>query len=115
MNMKFVSAVAVFAAFMATSVSAQTPPPKASKADVQKLVDSIKADKAKMAEFCVIMKLQEQSGEAQEKKDDKKLQDLDKQMADAVKKMGPDFDRITSSELDDDSVALLDALGKSCT
>ena len=36
-------------------------PPAASKADVQKLVDSIKADKAKMAQFCELNKIDDQA------------------------------------------------------
>jgi hypothetical protein len=117
MNRKFVAMVAVFAALTATSAWAQDKaPPKASKADVQKLVDSIKADKAKMAEFCVYVKLQNQAEEAQEKKDTKKLEDIDKQLADAVKKLGPDFDRIVgNSELDEETGALLENLSKTCT
>lgn len=118
MNMKFVSAIAVLAAFASISASAQQQPqnaPKASKAEVQKLVDSIKNDKAKLTQFCSISKLQEQYSAAAEKKDEKKLQELDKQMEESSKKLGPDFERITSSELDDESAGLLDNLAKSCT
>ncbi len=114
MNTKFVAAVAVCAAFAATSAIAQqkAPPPpaqqeqaapKASKAEVQKLVESIKADKAKTAQFCNLMKLQDQYTAAAEKKDEKKLEALDKQMEEGAKKLGPDFDRITQSELDEDA------------
>ncbi|HZV21742.1 MAG TPA: hypothetical protein VE986_09390 [Hyphomicrobiales bacterium] len=117
MNMKFVSGVAVIAAFACLPAFAQQQgqPPKASKAEVQKVVDSIKADKAKLAQFCAITKIQEQYSAAAEKKDEKKLQDLDKQMEEAAKKLGPDFERVTSSELDDESANLLDTLAKSCT
>ena len=115
MKTKIVAAVAVLAAFTATSASAQDKaPPKATKAEVQKLVDSIKADKTKMGQFCDVMKLQGQYSAAAEKKDEKTLQALDKQMEDGAKQIGPDFDRITSSELDDASAALLDDLAKSC-
>jgi hypothetical protein len=115
MKTKIVAAVAVLAAFTATSAWAQDKAaPKASKAEVQKLVDGIKADKTKMAQFCDVMKLQGQYSAAAEKKDEKTLQALDKQMEDGAKKIGPDFDRITSSELDDASAALLDELAKAC-
>ncbi len=122
MHTKFVAAIAVLAALTATSAFAQQKapkqeeqaPPKASKAEVQKLVDSIKADKAKSAQFCSLMKLQEQYTAAAEKKDEKKLEALDKQMEEGAKKIGPDFDRITQSELDDDATSLLDGLAKTC-
>ena len=53
MKTTFVAAVAVIAALSAPAFAqekARRLP--ASKADVQKLVDSIKADKAKLAQFC---------------------------------------------------------------
>ena len=89
--------------------------PKASKADVQKLVEGIKADKAKLTQFCGLMKLQDQYTAAAEKKDEKKLEALDKQMEEGAKKIGPDFDRITQSELDEEATNLLDGLANSCS
>ena len=121
MNTKFIAAAAVCAAFAATSAIAeqkaeeQAPPPKASKAEVQKLVESIKGDKSKLSQFCGLMKLQDQYTAAAEKKDEKKLEALDKQMEEGAKNLGPDFDRITQSELDDDATKLLDGLANSCS
>ena len=126
MNTKFIAAVAVCAAFAATSAIAQQKAPssepqqeqaapKASKAEVQKLVEGIKADKAKMTQFCSLMKLQDQYTAAAEKKDEKKLEALDKQMEEGAKKIGPDFDRITQSELDEEATNLLDGLANSCS
>jgi hypothetical protein len=125
MNTKFVAAVAVCAAFAATTAIAQQKAPqpeqqeqaapKASKADVQKLVESIKADKAKLTQFCGLMKLQDQYTAAAEKKDEKKLEALDKQMEEGAKKIGPDFDKITQSELDEEATNLLDGLANSCS
>ena len=126
MNTKFIAAIAVCAAFAAPSAIAQqkAPPPpaeqeqaapKASKAEVQKLVDGIKADKSKMSQFCNLMKLQDQYTAAAEKKDEKKLEALDKQMEEGAKKIGPDFDRITQSELDEEATNLLDGLANSCS
>lgn len=125
MNTKFVAAVAVCAAFAAPSAIAQQKAPapaqqeqaapKASKADVQKLVEGIKADKAKLTQFCGLMKLQDQYTAAAEKKDEKKLEALDKQMEEGAKKIGPDFDRITQSELDEEATNLLDGLANSCS
>ena len=125
MNTKFVAAIAVCAAFAIPSAIAQQKAPapaqqeqaapKASKAEVQKLVESIKADKAKLTQFCGLMKLQDQYTAAAEKKDEKKLEALDKQMEEGAKKIGPDFDRITQSELDEEATNLLDGLANSCS
>ena len=63
MNTKFVAAVAVVTAITTTVAFAQgQTAPKASKADVQKLVGGIKSDKAKLAQFCEITKLEVQAG-----------------------------------------------------
>jgi len=64
MNLKFICTVAG----LSTTASAQSPAaPKASKADVQKVVASIKGNQTKMAPFCSFLKLQEQ-GDALAKK-----------------------------------------------
>lgn len=123
MNAKFVAAFAVCAAFAVTPALAQQKapaaekeqaPPKVSKAEVQKLVDGIKADKAKTKQFCDLAKLQDQYAAAAEKKDDKKLDALDKDMEEGAKKIGPDFEKIMQSSMDDDSTALIDKLASSC-
>lgn len=113
MNIKLVAAMAILTA--TSAVAQDKPAQKASKADVQKLADSIKGDKTKLAQFCDVMKLQEEYSAAAEKKDEKKLQELDKQMEEGTKKIGPDFDKITASELDDESAGILDTLAKSCS
>jgi hypothetical protein len=114
--MKLVSAIAILAAFASTAgLAQQTQTPKASKADVQKVVDSIKADKAKMAAYCESVKLDAQAEAiAAKNQKDPKLQSLDKQIADANKKVGPDFEKVMNSELDEASGAPLEGLMKSC-
>jgi hypothetical protein len=63
MNTKFVAVIAVLTAVTATPAFAQgQATPKASKADVQKLVDGIKGDNTKLAQFCEMTKLATQSG-----------------------------------------------------
>jgi len=129
MNTKFAAAVAVIAAFASTSVVAQQKQapakepaqkeepaaPKATKADIQKVVDGIKADKTKTTQFCTLVKLQEDFTAAAEKKDEKKLEALDKQLQDGAKKLGPDFEKyVLDSELDEDASNVLDGLAKSC-
>lgn len=124
MKTNFIAAIAVCAAFAVPSAIAQQPAEaptqeqpaaKASKAEVQKLVADIKADKAKLSQFCSLMKLQDEYTAAAEKKDDKKLEALDKEMEEGAKKIGPDFDRITQSELDEEATNLLEGLANNCS
>ena len=116
MNTKFVAAITVLTAVTATGAWAQgQTAPKASTAEVQKVLGGIKSDKAKLAQFCEITKLEVQSDAlAQKNQNDPKLEVLAKQMDEGAAKLGPDYQRIINSELDDASTALLDDLSKSC-
>ena len=90
MKTTFVAAVAVIAALTAPAFAAEEKaPPPASKADVQKLVDTIKGDKAKLAQFCEVMKLDEQAAAASEKNDQKKVEEISKQEEEARQKDQP--------------------------
>ena len=116
MNTKFVAAIAVLTAATATVAFAQgQTAPKASKAEVQKVLDGVKNDKGKLAQFCDITKLEVQATAlSQKNQNDPKLQDLGKQMDAIAAKLGSDYQRIINSELDDASAALFDDLSKSC-
>ncbi|HWJ18713.1 MAG TPA: hypothetical protein VNR65_08310 [Geobacterales bacterium] len=115
MNTKFVAALAVCATFAVTPALAEekAPEPKASKAEVQKLLDDIKADKAKLKQYCDLSNLQDQYEAAAKKADEKKLDAIDKEMEEGAKKMGADFERIMQ-QLDDETSALAYDLAKSC-
>ncbi len=116
MSTKFVAAIAVMTAVTATAAFAQgQAAPKASKAEVQKVIDGVKGDKTKLSQYCELTKLAIQiSTLAQKNQNDPKLQDLEKQMDDIAAKLGPDYERIATAELDDASSALFDDLSKSC-
>jgi hypothetical protein len=117
MNTKSFAIVALIAAFAPISAFAQQQQqqPKASKAEVQKVVDSIKGDKAKLAKYCSFVKLDDQFEQAAQKNQkDPKLQSLGQELAESIKKVGPDFEKIMNSELDEASSGLLEGLGKSC-
>ena len=89
--------------------------PKVTKADVQKLVVSIKGDKIKFTQFCEVTKLASQAGAlAQKNRNDPKLQALGKKMDDLTTKLGPDYERITTADMDEASAAPLDDLYKNC-
>jgi hypothetical protein len=71
MTVKMLPAIALLAITPALAQNQNAPIPKASKAEVQKLVDSLKNDKGKMAQFCELRKLHAQYstiGEKDEKK-----------------------------------------------
>jgi hypothetical protein len=73
----------------------QPPPaPKPTKAQVQKVVQTISADKAKMDAYCKLAKIQQQMGALDEKKDMKKLQDLSTQADAEAQKLGADFEKM---------------------
>ncbi len=116
MNMKLASAVVIMTAFAAMpALAQQTGAPKASKADVQKVINSIKADKSKMAAYCASAKLDAEANAIAEKNQkDPKLQGLEGQINELNKKVGPDFEKIINSELDEASGALLEDLSKTC-
>jgi hypothetical protein len=98
MKFKAVLTVALFAAFPVLAQAQQNPPaanmPKPTAADIQKLVQTIGADKAKLKTYCDIGALQDQMDQAEKKKDQKALQTLGAK-ADAMgKQLGPDYEKV---------------------
>jgi hypothetical protein len=110
-----IAAIAVLIVVTATEAYAQGQEPKASKAEVQKLVNSIKSDKTKFAQSCDYAKLVNQASALAEKnQNDPRLEALDNQTDDIAAKIGPDFEKIANSDMDDASAALLQDLAKTC-
>ena len=68
--------------------------PKPTEAQVQKVVQTISADKAKMESYCKLAKLQQQMGSLDEKKDAKKLEALGGQADAEAQKLGADFEKM---------------------
>jgi hypothetical protein len=68
--------------------------PKPTEAQVQKAVQTVSADKAKMDAYCKLMKIQQQMGTLDEKKDAKKLEALGGQADAEAQKLGPDFEKV---------------------
>jgi hypothetical protein len=116
MKTNIVATIAIAIAIAATAVSAQNnAPPVVTKADVQKFVDGVKSDKAKMTNFCNLRKLQEQAlAIAAKNENDPALQDINVKLGEYYEKIGPDFDKITSAPVDDASHALLAGLAGEC-
>jgi hypothetical protein len=72
----------------------QQMPPKPTEAQVQKVVQTIGADKAKMDAYCKVVTIQQQMSSLDEKKDVKKLQTLSQQADAEAQKLGPDFEKV---------------------
>jgi uncharacterized protein YcbK (DUF882 family) len=88
MNRKFIVAILLAAA---VSMYAHAQNPKVSKGDAQKVVTIISGDKAKAQAFCDIHKLAEQVAEANEKKDDEKVNELLEKIETLEKTLGPEY------------------------
>ncbi len=96
--------------------------PKPTEAQVQKVVQTISADKTKMDSYCKLAKLQQQMGALDEKKDAKKMQALAQQADTEAEKLGPDFEKMMDGleQVDENSpegkkfAAILGTLDSKC-
>ncbi len=121
MKLKFLVAIIAIAA-VAAGAQAQNKAPKVTKADVQKVVAMIGADKTKLQTYCSMAKLGEQMEAADQKNDTKTADALSKQMDELSQKLGPQYialmdgmqDMDPSSKEGQDISAILDNLDKQC-
>jgi len=96
--------------------------PKPTEAQVQKVVQMVSADKAKVDAYCNVMKLQQQMAALDEKKDAQKLQALGQQADAEAQKLGPDFGKMMDGleQVDENSAegkkfaAILGTLDSKC-
>jgi hypothetical protein len=126
MNLKLVVAISLLATMPAFAQGQMSAPgnkaPKPTKADVQKVVQSISSDKAKTQSYCDLAKLNQQMSGLDEKKDAKTLQDLGTKADALVEKLGPDYAKLMDGldQVDENSAegkdfaTSLDALDKLC-
>ncbi|HEV2955161.1 MAG TPA: hypothetical protein VGX95_03505 [Xanthobacteraceae bacterium] len=127
MKLKLVIAVAALAAlpFLVQAQQKGGPPPAAkppTKAEVQKVVNQIKGDKPKLDAYCQIVKLSDQAQALDEKKDEKKIDDIYKQVDALSQKLGPDYAKLMAGmeEIDPESkdgkdlIAIFDSLVAAC-
>ncbi len=97
MKLKLTIAAAAVIALSALAQAQQGPPPKVPKptaADVQKVVQLIMADKAKVQAYCALSKINDEMAEAQDKKDQKKMEALANQADALVDKIGPEYEKL---------------------
>jgi len=122
MNLKSIVAAAVIAAVPLCAQAQKPGAAKATKADAQKVVKIISADKAKTQIYCDMAKLGEQIEQADQKKDSKKVDDLSKKMDEMTEKLGPEYvalmdglqDMDPNSKAGKDIGETLDDLDKLC-
>lgn len=120
MKLKSIAAAFVIAA-VPLCAQAQNPP-KATKADAEKVVKLISADKAKMQAYCEMNRLGEQIDQAEQKKDSKTSAALSQKMDELSQKVGPEYialmdgmqDIDPNSKLAQDIGATMEALDKLC-
>ena len=95
MKLKLITVIAAVIALPAVAFaqgqSGAPNAPKPTKADAQKVVAIIKGDKAKSQAFCQLGQLNDQMAEADQKKDEKKLEALGKQADALAQKIGPEY------------------------
>jgi hypothetical protein len=97
-------------------------PAKPTKADVQKAVQIINADKAKLATYCKLAALDEEMAKADKAGDKAKLDGLVKQAEELQKTLGPEYVKLTTGleEVDPQSaegkalLAEFDVIDKAC-
>ena len=127
MNLKIVVAISILVAApafaQAQTGGAAAKPPKVTKADVQKVVQTITADQSKLKLYCDLQKLIDQAAAADEKKDTKKVDELTVQIEETGEKIGPDYAKlaqgIEQNEYSDDEGkeinSVLEPLDKLCS
>jgi hypothetical protein len=101
MNFKFIAAITLVAAIPAGVYAQQDGPdadaPKETLAGVQKLVQSIAADKIKLKAYCDMGKIQEQMEQIeQEKGSAKELDALSAKAESLSEQLGPDYEMVMS-------------------
>jgi hypothetical protein len=126
MKLKLVMAVSLFAVTPMIAYAQKPGPaptaPKPTVADVQKLVQMISGDKAKVKVYCDIDKLQQQMATAAQKKDKKALEALGAKVNDLAQQIGPDYIKVMDGldAVDPNSAegkkftAVFDPLDKQC-
>ncbi len=125
MKLKIVFAIAAVAATTVLAQAQPAPPnvPRPTKADAQKVVQMISADKAKTQAYCALVKVEDQMAALDPKKDEKKLEQLSDQADALADKIGPDYVKLMQGleQVDENSAegkelaTILSQLDKLCT
>jgi mevalonate kinase len=90
MNLKLIVAILAIAV-VSVCAQAQQPSGAKVKADVQNVVKIISGDKAKTQTYCQIDELSDQVTQAAQKKDNKKVEELSRQIDELEGRLGPEY------------------------
>jgi hypothetical protein len=123
MTRKIACIIALLGALPLSAQAQQPAPPKPTMAEVQKVVQIINADKAKLATYCKLNALEEQVEKAAKAKDQKKLEALSQEADSLGQSLGPEYikfsDGMTSVDPQSkeglDLLAPFEPLDKLCT
>ena len=90
MNLKLIVAISAIAV-VPVCAQAQQPSGANVKTDVQNVVKMISGDKAKTQTYCQIDELSDQVTQAAQKKDDKKVEELSREIEELEGTLGPEY------------------------
>jgi peptidoglycan hydrolase CwlO-like protein len=122
MNLKLIVGILLIAAVPAVAQTQKPNVTKVTKAGAQKVIKTISSDKGKNQTYCDIGKLGAQIDEAEQKKDMKKIDELNQKMEELATKLGPEYVALMDGlqDIDPNSKdaqeigSMLEALDKSC-
>ena len=91
MNLKLIVAILVIAAVPVYAQAQKSSVAKVTKADAQRVLKIISSDKAKIQTYCDMNKLGEQIEQANEKNDNKMVNELSEKLEALGEKLGPEY------------------------
>ena len=91
MNLKLIVAILVIAAVPVYAQAQKSSAAKVTKADAQRVLKIISGDKAKTQTYCDMNKLGEQIEQANEKNDNKMVNELSEKLEALGEKLGPEY------------------------
>ena len=91
MNLRLIVTILVVAAVPVCAQAQKQSPAKVTKRDAQKVVRIISGDKAKTQTYCDMVKLGEQIEQANDKKDNKTVDELSKKLGELGPKLDPEY------------------------
>ena len=123
MNRKFIVAILLVAAVPAFAQAQKPSAAKVTKADAQNVLKIISGDKAKTQTYCDMTKLGEQIEQANEKKDNKMVNELSQKLVALEEKLGPEYNALMDglqdidpeSQVGQEIDSVLSGLDKLCT
>jgi hypothetical protein len=90
-NLRLIVTILVIAAAPLCAQAQKQSAAKVTKRDAQKVVRIISGDKAKTQTYCDMVKLGEQIEQANDKKDNKTVDELSKKLGELGPKLGPEY------------------------